>query len=205
MIGRTVLAAAALATIAAAGVEAQSTPSLQPVHTVRGNALRVDWPNLATIAVQRGFRYAGAHRFILRNVADAEQHAFAEVDARGTVSRFYWFQFESLLPGRDGGYDYSKDAPLTLAGLEWRTNVRRYTTPAVADGDQAALYKLFGAQGWRPPLPALRARIVHVPAGDPRSELMIIYAEATASAAPPTEQESAGLLARAQAGLRLIR
>ena len=203
MIVRAILAAAAIT--AAIAVEAQSTLPLQPAHAVRGNALRVDWPNLTTINVQRGFRYAGAHRFILRNVADAEQHAFADVDASGAVTRFYWFQFESLLPGRTGGYDYSKDAPLMLAGLDWRTSVRRYTAPPEPDGDQAALYRLFAARGWRQPLPALRARIVHVPADDPRKELMIIYAEATESSAPPTEKESAGLLSRAQAGLRLIR
>jgi hypothetical protein len=34
---------------------------------------------------------------------------------------------------------------------------------------------------------------------------MIIYAEATTSAAPPTAKESAELLERAQAGLRLVR
>ena len=215
MIRRALFGAAAITAIAAAGVPAtrtvrggeaaQITPSLKLVHTVRGNTLRVDWPTLSSINVQRGFRYAGAHRFILRNVADAEQHAFAEVDAGGAITRFYWFQFESLLPDRPGGYDYSKDAALTLAGLEWRTNVRRYTTPAEPDGDQAALYSLFAAHGWRQPLPALRARIVHVPADDPRQELMIIYAEATPASAPPTQKESADLLARAQAGLRLIR
>jgi hypothetical protein len=194
---------AAAASMAAIG--AAQPPPLQPAHTVRGNALRVDWPGLATINVQRGFRYAGGHRFILRNVADAEQHAFADVAADGAVASFYWFQFESLLPAAKGGYDYSKDAPLTWAGLEWRTNVRRYTAPAEPDGDQAALYKLFAARGWRQPLPALRARLVHVPADDPRRELMIIYAEATPSSAPPTDKESAALIARAQAGLRLIR
>jgi hypothetical protein len=160
---------------------------------------------LSSINVQRGYRYAGGHRFILRNVADAEQHAFADVDVSGHVTSFYWFQFESLLPAAKGGYDYSKDTRLTLAGLEWRTNVRRYTTPPEPDGDQAALYKLFVARGWRHPLPALRARIVHVPVDAPRQELMIIYAEATTSSAPPSEKESADLLARAQAGLRLIR
>jgi hypothetical protein len=184
---------------------AAQAPALQPAHPVRGNTLRVDWEALSTINVQRGFRYAGAQRFILRKVADAEQHAFADVDPSGAITRFYWFQFESFLPNRTGGYDYSKDAPLKLAGLDWRTNVRRYTAPPEADSDQAALYKLFQARGWRQPLPALRARIVHVPPDDPRKELMIIYAEATESSTPPTAEESAGLLARAQAGLRLIR
>jgi hypothetical protein len=92
-----------------------------------------------------------------------------------------------------------------FARLEWRAQVGRYTSPPEPDGDQAALYKLFAARGWRPPLPALRARLVFVPAGDRRQELMIIYAEATTSSGPPTAQESADLVARAQAGLRLVR
>ena len=108
------------------------------------------------------------------------------------------------MPASTGAYDYSKDTLVEFAGLDWRAQVRRYTTPPVPDGDQAALYKLFAARGWRQPLPALRARLVYVPAEDRRQELMIIYAEATASAAEPTTKESADLIARAQAGLRLV-
>lgn len=186
-------------------VSAQSTAPLPVAHQVRGNSLRVELPGFTSISVQRGFRYAGGQRFILKGVADAEQHAFAEVDVDNAIQRFYWFQFESLLPAATGAYDYSKDTLVEFAGLEWRAQVRRYTSPPDADGDQAALYKLFTTRGWRQPLPALRARLVFVPAEDRRQELMIIYAEATASAAPPTTKESADLIARAQAGLRLIR
>ena len=182
----------------------QSTAPMPLAYPVRGNSLRVDLPGFTSLSVQRGFRYAGGQRFILKGVADAEQHAFAEAGADGAIARFYWFQFESLLPAATGAYDYSKDTLVQLAGLDWRAQVRRYTTSPEPDGDQAALYKLFAARGWRPPLPALRARLVYVPAGDRRRELMIIYAEATAAATPPTAKESADLIARAQAGLRLI-
>jgi hypothetical protein len=43
---------------------------------------------------------------------------------------------------------------------------------------------------------------VYLPPGDRRSELMIIYAEATPTAAAPTAQETAGIIERAQAALR---
>lgn len=185
-------------------VAAQPAGPLQPAHAVRGNALRVELPGFSAINVQRSFRYAGAHRFILKGVADAEQHAFADVDPTGAITRFYWFQFESLLPAATGRYDYSKDIAVEFAGLQWRAQVRRYTATPEPGGDQAALYTLFSARQWRPPLPALRARLVYVPADDPRRELMVIYAEATTSSAPPTAQESADLIGRAQAGLRLI-
>ena len=182
----------------------QSAP-LPLVHPVRGNSLRVELPGFTSISVQRGFRYAGGQRFILKGVADAEQHAFAEVDVNGAIMRFYWFQFESLLPAATGAYDYSKDTLVEFAGLDWRAQVRRYAARPAADGDQAALYKLFAARGWRTPLPAIRARLVYVPRADPRQELMIIYAEATPSSGQPTAKESADLIGRAQAGLRLIR
>ena len=51
---------------------AAQAPALQPAHPVRGNTLRVDWEALSTINVQRGFRYAGAQRFILRKVAEGD-------------------------------------------------------------------------------------------------------------------------------------
>ena len=183
----------------------QAPAPMTPAHSVRGNTLRVDLPGISAIQVQRDYQYAGGQRFILKGVADAEQHAFAAVNASGAIERFYWFQFESLLPAAKGSYDYSSDERLPLAGLEWRAQVRRYTTVPEPGGDQAALYKLFDARRWRQPLPALRARLVYVPNADRRDELMIIYAEMTSAAAPPTAKESAELLARAQAGIRLVR
>ena len=200
------LTVSAILLVLSAAVAAQpAAPVLRPQHFVRGNALRVDWPQLTTIAVQRDFLYGGAQRFILKGVADAEQHAFGVADRRGVVTRFYWFQFESLLPAAKGSYDYAKDEVVKYAGLEWRANVGRYTTPPEPDGDQAALDKLFTRRGWRQPLPALRVRLVYVPPDDPRRELMIIYAEATKAATPPTARETADIIARAQGGLRLLR
>ena len=175
---------------------------LAPSHAVKGNTLRVDVGTIDTVDVSRSFRYAGAHRFILKGVADAEQHAFAEADPTGQVQRFLWFQFESLLPGATGAYDYGTDAAVTIGGREWRASVRRYTTPPEPDGDQAQLYRLFARRNLRPSLPALRVRLVHLPPGDRRSELMIIYAEATPGAAAPTTAETAGIIERAQAALR---
>lgn len=195
--------AAGLVSLSALLPAQSTTPPL--AHPVRGNSLRVELPGFTSLSVQRGFRYAGGQRFTLKGVADAEQHAFAEVDVDGAITRFYWLQFERLLPAATGAYDYSTDALVEFAGLDWRAQVRPYTAPPGTDGDQAEFYKLFAARGWRPPLPALRARLVYVPPDDRRRELMIIYAEATPSSAPPTAKESADLIARAQAGLRLIR
>jgi hypothetical protein len=184
------------------GQAARSAEPLTPVHAVKGNALRVSVGTIETVDVSRSFRYAGAHRFILKGVADAEQHAFAEADPTGKVQRFLWFQFESLLPAASGVYDYSKDLAVTIGGREWRADVRRYTTPPEPDGDQAQLYAILARKNLRQPLPALRVRLVHLPPGDRRSELMIIYAEATDGTSAPTAAESEGIVARALAALR---
>ena len=187
---------------AASGQTSRPVNQLAPSHAVKGNTLQVEVGTIKTIDVSRSFRYTGGHRFILKGVADAEQHAFTETDPSGQVERFLWFQFESLLPAATGAYDYSKDAAVTIGGREWRSSVRRYTAPPEPDGDQAQLYALFARRNLRPALPALRVRLVHVPPGDQRAELMIIYAEATESAAAPSEAEAAGIIARAQAALR---
>ena len=197
------------ATIAAVGqLSATSPPTSQSAdpraarHVAKGNTLQVDLGTIKTIDVSRSLRYAGSHRFILKGVADAEQHAFAEADRTGHIQRFLWVQFESLLPTATGAYDYGKDAAVTIGGREWRSNVRRYTTVPEPDGDQAQLYTLFAGRNLRPPLPALRVRLVHVPPGDRRAELMIVYTEATESATAPSAAEAAAILARAQAVLR---
>ena len=180
----------------------QSAEALGARHVVKGNTLQVDLGTIKTIDVSRSFRYAGGHRFILKGVADAEQHAFAEADPTGQIQRFLWFQFEALLPSATGAYDYGNDAAAAIGGREWRSNVRRYTTVPEPDGDQAQLYGLLARRNLRPPLPALRLRLVHVPPGDRRAELMIVYTEATEKATAPTAAEAAAILARAQAVLR---
>ena len=206
MVGRVAIGVVAAITAghvwAASGQTNRPADALVPAHAVKGNLLQVDVGTIKTVDVSRSFRYAGGHRFILKSVADAEQHAFAEADPAGQITRLLWFQFESLLPAATGAYDYGKDAAVTIGGREWRANVVRYTKPPEPDGDQAQLYALFARRSLRPALPALRVRLVHVPADDRRSELMIIYSEATGSAAPPTAADTAGIIARAQAVLR---
>jgi len=208
MLARMIAMGVVAAVVAAGSVRAaddqagQPTAPLTPQHAVKGNTLRVDVGTIETVDVSRSFRHAGAHRFILKGVADAEQHAFAEADPLGQVQRLLWFQFESLLPAATGVYDYSKDTAVTIGGREWRASVRRYAAPPEPDGDQAQLYAILARRNLRPPLPALRVRLVHVPPGDQRSELMIIYAEATDATTAPTAAESAGIIARAQAALR---
>jgi hypothetical protein len=61
--------------------------------------------------IDTSLHYVGSQRWILYNVAQAEQHLFVQQSATG-VERFLWVQFEEYIPSSNGRYDYSKDAPV---------------------------------------------------------------------------------------------
>src|SRR5262245_15006235 len=62
-------------------ISALAAETLQPSRTVVGNMLTSPADPPMKIQVAPGFKYAGGQRFILKGVADAEQHFF--VDAGG--------------------------------------------------------------------------------------------------------------------------
>ena len=156
-----------------------------------------------TIQVSESFKYAGGQRFILRQVADAEQHFFVDVDEKKTIRRMYWIQFEHLLPGHDGAYSYEKDQPMLLGDRGFRVHVRRVTDAPASDSDRARVYQYLEQAGYLVPIPATRVRLVYVPEADPRQEVMIIYAEASGATGEPTPEEVASITERAKAGLTL--
>ena len=182
-------------------------PDTLPVqHAVHGSTVRVDDGGIATLAIDPTMRYVGGHRFVLYGVADAEQHAFATADASGNVLRFYWIQFERYLPtATTGRYTYDQDSAIVRDGLEWRVQARRYTAPPDSTGDRGAFYALLAKAGLHPPAGAARVRLVHIMGDDRRSELMIIYAEASSAVGAFSAEELAGLIGRAQVGLNVGR
>jgi hypothetical protein len=149
------------------------------------------------------FRYAGGQRFVLKKIADAEQHFFVEEAKPGTIRRLYWIQFEKLLPGKGEGYDYSQDVEMPVDGVPFWRNARRWDGPPDPDSDRAAMYAFLAKHGYRMPDSALRIRLVHVPESNRREELMIVYAEAPdpGDASPPSEVD---VQQRALEGLRVV-
>ena len=198
------VAAGALAQLPGGG-RGYGPDTLRVRHAVHGSTVRVDDGGIATLEIDPTMRYVGGHRFVLYGVADAEQHAFATADASGNVLRFYWIQFERYLPTSTGRYDYDQDSLVTRDGLEWRAQGRRYATPPDSTGDRGAFYALLAKAGLRPPSGASRVRLVHLMSDDRRSELMIIYAEASSSIDPLGPAELARLIGRAQVGLHVVR
>jgi hypothetical protein len=182
----------------------QSPAPLQPSRTVSGDILTSNADPAMRIQVARGFTYAGAHRFVLRDVADVEQHVFAETDSRGAFKRAYWIQFEQYLPDRPGEYNYDSDEPMNLGGLPLRVHVRRFTEPPAADSDRRRAFDLLAKAGFPVPTPSNRVRLVFVPEHNKRQEVMIIYLE-PAGTADLTADERKALIHRAMEGLSIIR
>jgi hypothetical protein len=148
------------------------------------------------------FRYVGGQRFILRKTADAEQHFFVVPGKPGAVRRLYWIQFEKLLPGIGESYDYSRDEAVTVGGVTFRRNVRRWDAPPEPDSDRGAMCAFLAKRGYRLPDGAVRIRLVHVPDANRREELMIIYAEAPDRGKP--ELMGTDVQRRALEGLRVV-
>lgn len=177
--------------------------SLPLRHAVRAGLVEIGWPDLAQIAIADGFRYVGGQRFVLRGVADAEQHAFVIADANGLVLRLLWIQIEHYLPSAAGAYDYSADSPVTVAGHALHFGMRRYTSPPDPTSDRGALYGFLRQAGYEPPAMAERMRWVNV-AADRRSEVMIIHAERDSAASSRTTEPTSARVSRAQAAFDLL-
>ncbi|HEX8153665.1 MAG TPA: hypothetical protein VF698_11090 [Thermoanaerobaculia bacterium] len=144
------------------------------------------------VHVDRAFAAVGEHRFVLKEVADAHQHIYAVSNASGEVQRLLWIQHEGYLPHVDDAYNYPHTRVVTHGGLEFDVSIGTWDAGPVAGSDRARAFELLTARNLKVSLPSRRVRLVHVPRHNPRTELMVIYAE-------PGADESAddALLARA--------
>jgi hypothetical protein len=168
---------------------------------VKGNALASASGVEIIIEVAESFRHVGGQRFVLRGHTDVEQHFFVVANADGDVDKMYWLQFEAKLPHNEGPYNYSSDGRASVGDFEFATHVRRYSTEPVADSDRGAAYHYLAEQGLSVPTPAIRSRLVHVPEGGGRQELMIVYLERDDASGEVSAEEHAALVSRAIAGL----
>lgn len=190
-------------------------------RSVQGNVLSSDSKPRVTVTFDSAFHYAGSQRFELYHVADAEQHFFVDADPGHQVRRFYWLQFEHYLPDNDHHYTYSPKHVIEIGGLSFIADTRIYTDYTALlpspDSDGAKGRALLAAKLLKLPTAAIRARLIHLPDRDNRSELMIIYLEALAPGQLPPDAKnempaedqfpalSARVLEHATAGLRIAR
>lgn len=153
---------------------------MRPERTVRNTTVSSQHDPPVHISVPDDAVYVGADHWILYGTADAELHLFVEADAQKTIKRFWWIQFEALVPEKpESKYTYS-GATADLDGLSFFVRARfgptNDTGRAGSDGEH--MRNLLVAKGYTAPAEMMNVRFVHIPDELKRKEVMIIYAEA---------------------------
>jgi hypothetical protein len=162
-----------------AAAQTEATKPLQ--RQVAGQALISKSKPAAELTFDKAYKYVGGQRWDLYGIADAEQHFFVKPGKDNTIESLYWVQFEEFLPSSNESYRYSPTRVTDIGGLEFIYDTRAYSDYSAlnrrADSDGAYGQRLLEKHGYKFPKAAVRIRMVHLPAPDKRSELMIIYVE----------------------------
>ena len=207
----------ALILLSATAAFAQSN---QTLREVKDRVIKSHNTPSVEIEFGKDFKYIGGQRFVLYEVANAEQHFFADADKDGRVKRLYWVQFEGYLPSNTHVYDYKVTKSVNIGGLDfiadaWARNIK--ANPGRVDGDGARARSFLKSKGFTLGSDEVMSqRLVHL-IGDPkRDELMIIYLEdmsghgltaADVNKGGKSETQwpaiSDALLARAQKGMKI--
>lgn len=132
----------------------------------------------ATITLDSSLTYLGTQSFVLYNVANAEQHFFAELDGK-RIKRFVWIQFEGYLSSSHGRYDYSADSLIRMWDRPIYHSAMLRTSPTTerSESDGARARQFLRDRGLVFSSTMLYHRLVSIVGDDRRNELMIIYME----------------------------
>jgi hypothetical protein len=162
---------------AANGNAAQQTP-----RSVNGQTLTSTELPAVRLKFDKEFKYVGSQKFILYEVANAEQHFFVDADDQGRVKRLYWVQFEGYLPSNTEAYDYKVNKAVNIGGMEfiadaYARNLKTDVGRPDSDGSRARSF--LESKGYKMASDdILSQRLVHLVDKAKRNELMIIYTEA---------------------------
>jgi hypothetical protein len=196
--------------------------SAQQARSVKGQVLNSTALPAVQLEFGKEFQYVGSQDFILYGVARAEQHFFVEADAKQNLKRFYWIQFEGYLPDNTNSYRYKANKVVKLGGLDFIAdsyvrNLKANASRPDSDGAKAKAFLESKGYRWASD-EVLMQRLVHLVDEAKRNELMVIYAEdlqprgltavdltPNGKAAGQWEEVAAGLLERAQKGMRVRR
>jgi hypothetical protein len=135
----------------------------------------------ARLEFNKDFKYAGGQRFILYDVAQAEQHFFVDADKQGRIKRMYWVQFEGYLPSNTHSYRYKANKTVAIGGLDFiadagARNIKAGQDRPDSDGSRARAF--LESKGFRMASDdVLSQRLVNMVDEAKRNELMIIYLE----------------------------
>jgi hypothetical protein len=158
-----------------------------PIRFGRGYTEQPNMGQLCEVTIPQAFEYIGGRRFILQEVADAEQHFFVRADEAKNVQELIWLQIEDGIPGKSRGYTYATDSLRRFAGLEWRLDLRStrgFVPPPGSDG--AAMRAFLASKGYGLQPMAPRLRLVYLPKPGGLQEFMVIHLTATSVAGADT-------------------
>jgi len=194
----------------------------QPMRVLKGQAIRSAEKPALELQFGKGFKYVGGQKFVLYDVANAEQHFFVDANAQGRIKRLYWVQFEGYLSTNTHSYDYDSPKTINLGGFDFFVDPMKFKvsgTESRPDSDGAHARAFLAAKGYTMVgSDVIAQRLVHLVDERKRDELMIIYLEDLSllglTAADLTKGGKAeakwpeiaeALLARAQKDLRVIK
>lgn len=191
-----------------------------PLREVKGQVIKSKDTPAVELEIGKDFKYVGGHRFVLYDVANAEQHFFVEADKEGRIRRLYWVQFEGYLPTNTNSYNYKGTKSVNIGGFDliadaYARNIK--ANPGRPDSDGARARAFLESKGYRLGSDeVLSLRLLHYIGEKRRDELMIIYIEdmarlglTSADVAKGGKAEakwieiSEALLARAQKNLKI--
>jgi hypothetical protein len=190
------------------------------LRKVKGRVIKSPAMPAVELEFGKDFKYAGGHKFVLYDVANAEQHFFVDADKQGRVRRMYWVQFEGYLPTNTHTYKYNVTRSVNIGGLDfvadaYARNIK--ANPGRPDGDGARARAFLATRGFKLASDEIISqRLVHLIGEPKRDELMIIYLEdmsalgitsadvaAGGKAEAKWNEISGALLARAEKDLRI--
>jgi hypothetical protein len=152
-----------------------------PLREAKNRVIKSKDTPAVEIEFGKDFKYVGGHRFVLYDVATAEQHFFVDADKDGRIRRLYWVQFEGFLPTNDKSYQYKGNKTVKIDGLDfiadaWARNIK--ANPGRPDGDGARGREFLASKGYKLGSDeTLTQRLLHFIGEKKRDELMIIYLE----------------------------
>lgn len=133
------------------------------------------------IDVDEQLRNVGILNFPLKKVAQVERYVFARAGENGRVERLFIAQFESILPGIKGGYNFQVETATRIGNHDYQTNVGFFNfaqTIASNPGAEAEQTKaLLNRNGLQADDDFLVARYARVASEDKRHELILFYLE----------------------------
>jgi hypothetical protein len=158
-----------------------------PIRYGKGWPEQPDMGQMCAITPLAAFDYIGGRRFILQEIADAEQHFYVRADADKVVRELLWLQIEEGIPGKSNGYTYAGDSLRRFAGIEWRVDVRSASAMRPPPGSDGSAMRAFViSKGYALPPMAPRVRLVYLPKPGGLKEFMIIHLTAASAAGADT-------------------